>query len=543
MSANDDVGSAAPLSRSQIPATLQQGLTLLNQGRAGDAHALACRVLATDDSLPDAHFLAGLALQRAQEHDGAVDSFHRIVELDSGNAAAWAHLAESLIRLKRYSAADAALDKAIDGDEGNPVVHQVIALAFSSLSEHERALSWYRKSVEAQPSNVGFLLNLANCEMYCGQLDKAEATLTAALDVEPAQPNVHWLLSVVRRATDRRHIDVMRSLVATGRYRPQGLALLHYACGKELEDLEAWAEAFDAFAKGAAAKRSTIDYDEAQECAVFDLLTENLTANWLDDSTPGCASRRPIFIVGQPRSGTTLVERIVTAHSRVHSAGELRQFGDCLAELSGNPDAGRLSLEVARTAHEVDPATLGEAYLDASARFAGDVEHFVDKQPGNFLYLPLILKALPNARIVHLARSPMDTCFSVFKQLFTGAYPYSYDLGETGRHYARYYSLMQTWRERFGDRFHDVSYEAIAADPEPHTRALLDFLGLPFESACLAFHEQAAPVTTASAVQVRKAAHTKSVGRWRRYETQLAPLRQVLLDNGVPLDGPPRAAE
>lgn len=536
MSNNGDAGRVAPVTPSQIPGTLQQGLNLLNQGRAADAHALARRVLASDDTLVDAHFLAGLAQQRAQDDAGAIRSFQRIVELDPGNAAAGAHLAESLIRRKRYADADAALARATENDVGNPVVQQVIAMAFSSLAEHERALAWYRKSAEAQPSNVGFLLNLANCEMYCGQLDKAEATLNVALDVEPGQPNVHWLLSVVRRATDRRHVDVMRALIASGRYRPHGLAMLHYACGKELEDLEAWAEAFDAFSKGAAAKRSTIDYVEAVESSVFEVLAETLTGAWLDDSGQGCDSRRPIFIVGQPRSGTTLVERIITAHSRAHSAGELRQFGECLAELTGNAGAGRMSVDVASAAHTADPKSLGEAYLDASARFAGDVDHFVDKQPGNFLYVPLILKALPNARIVHVTRSPIDTCFSVFKQLFTGAYPYSYELGETGRHFARYYTLMQTWRERFGERFHEVSYDAIAADPEPHTRALLEYLDLRFEDACLAFHEQSAPVATASAVQVRQAAHTKSIGRWRRYETELSTLRQVLLDNGVPLD-------
>jgi len=175
-------------------------------------------------------------------------------------------------------------------------------------------------------------------------------------------------------------------------------------------------------------------------------------------------------------------------------------------------------------------------YIETTRQLAGDTPHFVDKLPSNFLYVPLILKALPNAKIVHLRRNPMDACFSSFKQLFADAYPHSYDQEEMARHHARYYRLMETWRERFGDRFFDIAYEDVARDLEPNARALIDFLGLPFEDACLEFHKQKTAVTTASAVQVRQPAHTKSVGRWRRYEHQLEPTRRTLEALGVPLE-------
>jgi hypothetical protein len=182
----------------------------------------------------------------------------------------------------------------------------------------------------------------------------------------------------------------------------------------------------------------------------------------------------------------------------------------------------------------VDPAQLGRAYLQTTRALRGAAPRFVDKLPPNYLYLPLILKALPRAKVVHLRRDPMDACFASFKQLFADAYPHSYDLGEMARHHARYYRLMQTWRERFGDRFLDVSYEDTAADLEPNARRLIAFLELPWEGACLEFHKQDTAVTTASVVQVRQPAHTRSVGRWRRYEQQLAPLRRELTAAGVP---------
>jgi len=179
---------------------------------------------------------------------------------------------------------------------------------------------------------------------------------------------------------------------------------------------------------------------------------------------------------------------------------------------------------------------LGAMYIETSKKMAGDTPHFVDKLPLNFMYIPLILKALPNAKVVHLRRNPMDACFSSFKQLFADAYQHSYDQEEMARHHARYFRLMETWRERFGDRFFDIAYEDVARDVEPNARALIDHLGLPWNDACLEFHKQKTAVATASAVQVRKPAHTKSIGRWRRYERQLEPTRRTLESLGIPLE-------
>ena len=181
----------------------------------------------------------------------------------------------------------------------------------------------------------------------------------------------------------------------------------------------------------------------------------------------------------------------------------------------------------------MDASALGSAYLRATEPLRGGQPRFVDKLPGNYFYLPLILKALPNAKIVHLVRDPRDACFASFKQLFAEAYPHSYSLEEMARHFVRYHRLMQVWRKRFGDRFLDVGYEQLVTDIEPNTRRLIKFLDLPWEDDCLAFHEQAGAVATASASQVREPAHTRSVGRWRRYETQLGSMIKVLADAGV----------
>ena len=227
---------------------------------------------------------------------------------------------------------------------------------------------------------------------------------------------------------------------------------------------------------------------------------------------------------------------IISSHSQVHAAGELQQFGLALRRLSQYRNPRRFSVELFDDASKLDPVKIGGLYLQTSDRMRGSTPRFIDKLPQNYLMIPLILKALPNAKIVHLVRDPMDACFASFKQLFADAYLHSYDQEEMARHHARYYRLMETWRERFGDRFFDISYEEVAGNLEPNARALIEYLELPWNDACLEFHKQKTAVATASAVQVRKPAHTKSVGRWRRYEQQLEPTRRTLESLGIPLE-------
>jgi LPS sulfotransferase NodH len=239
--------------------------------------------------------------------------------------------------------------------------------------------------------------------------------------------------------------------------------------------------------------------------------------------------------VGQPRTGSTLVERIITSHSAVHSAGELQQFRLSIRRLTAIAGRERLSPAIVAAAANLDPRQLGEAYLHAVRTLRGSTPRFVDKLPNNFLFLPLIAKALPNASIVHVTRAPMDACFASFKQLFADAYAHSYDQQEMARHFLRYHRLMEAWRACLGNRLIEVSYEALVSDVEPQTRRLVHALGLPWEDACLAFHRQDGAVSTASAVQVRTPAHTRSVGRWRRYETHLGPMRAALAAGGLPV--------
>ena len=208
-------------------------------------------------------------------------------------------------------------------------------------------------------------------------------------------------------------------------------------------------------------------------------------------------------------------------------------FGNAVRRQSDYEGGERFSASLFEAAASLDGKKLGTDYMASTSKLRGTTPHFVDKLPYNYQFLPLILAALPNAKIIHLVRDPMDVCFSVYKQLFADAYPHSYDIEEMARHFVRYHRLMEVWRERFPGRFLDVRYEEVAADVETEGRRIINYLQLPWEDACANFYQQATAVTTASAVQVRQPAHTRSVGRWRRYEKQLQPVRDILMEENI----------
>jgi hypothetical protein len=336
------------------------------------------------------------------------------------------------------------------------------------------------------------------------------------------------MLANARSATDSEHIARMQSLRDKHAGRPAALAFVEYAIGKEYEDLEQWDDAFAAFARGAAAKRATVDYDEAADQATFDAIAATFTTQWCAASRSGCDDASPIFVVGLPRTGTTLMERVVSSHSQVQSAGEVQQFPFAVRRMAGASGVPRHAAAIFAAAANVDTKALGELYVGSTTRLRGAQPRFVDKLPLNFLYVGLIAKALPNARIVHVTRNAVDSCFANYKQLFADAYFHSYDQREMARHYVRYRRLMQHWAAVLPARFIDVAYEDLTADVEREARRVLAHLALPWEDACVAFHRNSAAVSTASAIQVREPVYRRSVDRWRRYETQLQPTIDVL---------------
>ena len=525
-----------PPSQEWTRQTLRQGFAALNAGNLEQAADCCRRVLAAQPDLAQGHFLVGLVALESHDRRAAYRAFAAVTRLQPRHAAAWAQLARLLLGDGRVHRAAAALRKAAACDSDDPQVDDLLGAVHALLGEHSLARDRFRAANRRRPDHPPFMLNLANNHIHHGETDAARALLEKIIALCPDSPQAHWTLSGLAAARDRRHIRQMQTLLRPapgGEPHPRARAFYHYAIGKEREDLRQWRDAFAAYEQGARARRATVEYDEDSEIAMFEYLSEHYTRDWLDSRPPGHPTPAPIFVLGQPRTGTTLVERIIGSHPQVHSAGELQQFGLAVRRLARHRQPQRFSAALFARAKDLDPARLGALYMQTTRPLQGRAPRFLDKLPQNYLFIPLLLAALPQARIVHVTREPLDACLASFKQLFADAYLHSYTQEETARHHIRYRRLMDTWRERFPGRFYDIAYEKTVADLEPQARALLDYLRLPWHPACLDFHRQAAPVSTPSALQVRQPPHTRSVGRWKKYARQLRPMRAVLREAGM----------
>jgi hypothetical protein len=285
----------------------------------------------------------------------------------------------------------------------------------------------------------------------------------------------------------------------------------------------------------------------------YDVAVDVATVDWIIEAFPAALSEivqqrggassdapsdAPIFIVGLPRSGTTLVDRILGSHSKVYSAGELDHFALCIVDAvrrrSGGATSPRREL-IARSA-DLDFTALGRDYLERARYVVPGELRFTDKMPLNYLYCGLIRRALPNAKIVHVARRPMAVCYAMYKTLFKDGYPFSYDLGEIGRYYIGYRRLMDHWQAMMPAVIYQLSYEALIADQRGETRKLLDFCGLDWQDSCVEFHRNPSPTTTASAAQVRRPLFDSSVSQWRHYAAELAELSGLLSGAGIDTD-------
>ncbi|MDN3639122.1 sulfotransferase [Simiduia curdlanivorans] len=511
---------------------LKQGFALLNQGRPQEAARLCQQVIAQNPRIPQAHFLVGLVALSLRDRLTAVQAFGSVTQLQPDHAAAWAQLAKLFIEEGQVNRADQALKEAEKHGSSDPLVQDLLGTVYTRMGDHGRAKVQFEQAVAGASEQPQYSLNLANNRVYHGEIAAAESLYQSVLTRIPHHAQAHWSLAAARKATDHSHIEVMQKLLLQPRLEDRPRAFLHYAIGKECEDLKDWDSAIEAFMAGAKARRNTVEYDEAAEQLMFDYLIEHCTEEWLADSQ-GSDHSAPIFVLGQPRTGTTLIERIITSHSDVTSAGELQQFGMSLRRLNNHRDPKRFSAQMFEASMNLDFKQVGDVYMEATKRLHGGTPRFVDKLPVNYLLIPFILKAFPKAKIVHLTREPMDACFASFKQLFADAYLHSYDQAEMARHHSRYLKLMAVYRERFAGRFFDISYEATAQDIEPNARALIQYLELPWQDACLNFHQQTGAVSTASAAQVREPAHTRSIGRWKKYQQQLQPMLQALSNENI----------
>lgn len=427
-----------------------------------------------------------------------------------------------------------AADKVADCVEGEAGLMRELAGILRDCQQLEQAHAWLQKALDAAPDDPNILYDLAIAEYHLNQADAAEAHIALVLEKTPFHPAALHLRSALRTQNDEQnHVDDLRLRLAEGPQHPRLIAAANYALGKELEDLKRYDEAITALDAGARAYRSTLNYDSATELSAHEGIRSVFSGETLDALAPGYREEQPMFIVGMPRTGTTLVERILSSHSQLVSIGEFTEFPRLYGLHLREQFARDSTRSPSQASLDIDFAALGKAYCEAARELAGTAPGFVDKLPWNFLYCGYILAALPNAKVIHLTRHPLDTCYAIYKTLFFGAYSFSYDLEELAGYYISYHRHMAHWHAVLSGRILDVSYEALVREPETQVRRIIECCGLTWEDSVLAFHRQEGPSMTASAMQVRQPMYTDSIDSWRRAEARFAPLKARFEAEGI----------
>ena len=457
----------------------------------------------------------------------------RALELAPGFAAARANLATVLYRQNRAAEAIAELER-IERDGAGHIGHASLkAAAYGRIGGHEEALGLYRQVLDARPREPKLWLSYGHILKTVGNQPEAVAAYRQAIAIEPTLGEAWWSLANLKTIRfDDGDVAAMRSALESAKLSHDERFHLHFALGKALEDRGDAESSFRHYAEGNRLRRKRLDYDPTVIPEHVDRSVALFTSGFFASRRDwGCERPDPIFIVGMPRAGSTLVEQILASHPQIEGTAELPDIPALARRLDGRKHKGEASHypECLAEMGAAELAALGEEYLErAQVQRFTDRPLFIDKLPNNWAHVGLIRLILPNARIIDARRHPVACCFSNFKQHYARGQKFSYDLAEVGQYYCDYVRLMRHFDQVLPGKVHRVIHEELVADPEQEVRRLLDFLDLPFDPACLAFYENPRAVRTASSEQVRRPISREGLEQWKLFEPWLGPLKQAL---------------
>jgi len=506
----------------------------VRQGNISAALAEAQNALAAFPAHPLVLRAASEAYSASGEHTKAVTFAEQAVKAMPNDAGGFLHLSVCQARADSEDDAVTSAKRAAELVPDNPAVLSYVATMLSRLDENDAAKALYERAIALNPRSGQDHYNLATVKQFLGDLEGAEASCDRALELEPKLYEAQLVRSRLRKQTvDYNHVDALEAARRIKSKLPIEHAVICYALAKEYEDLAEYPKSFAVLKEGADAYRKSIQYDVRADTNHMDMLVNAFTRDICSDKARGFGSDMPIFVLGLPRTGTTLVERIFASHSKVVSAGELPNFLQQMKRLAAKAFPGASEADLIDNVLKLDPAVLGEGYMrSVPGRYKKDAR-FVDKLPANFLHIGFIRRSLPNAAVIELERHPMDACYAMYKTLFNQIYPATYDLNDLAEYYIHYRKLMDHWHDRFPGKITRVAYEDVVTDQEAQSRRLLGAAGLAWEDQVLDFHKTKSASATASAAQVRSPVYSSSVQLWRRYENELAPLAERLSAAGI----------
>jgi len=501
------------------PAQVGAALILHTLGRHGEALEHARRAVEIHGGAPGSSALLAMIEGALHGQERAAALLAEVVARHPDDVAARIAQARVLLKLERPAEALQAAEHAVRSLPNESVPYEMLGVCLQVLGRHDEALAALARAAALAPRAASPLAKQAGVLIELGRTAEAAELLDRALALEPdSAPSWYARVDLPEVVPSEADVEAMeRALATSPRLRAYDDRLaMHFAAGRTALGYGDLERAFAHLGEGNRMKRALLRYDVAEDERAMRATAENVDGAFLARARDGEPSSLPVFVVGMPRSGTTLVEAILGAHPAIHAAGELPYLPAVIAGLLATPEPR-------------DLAAAGRAYVNTVAQLAPDALRIVDKLPANFLRAGVIHVLLPNARIIHARRNALDTCVSCYTTLFEGRQDFSYDLAELGRFYRAYAALMAQWRAVLpADRFFEIDYEEIVADLEGSARRLVAFCGLPWDPACLRFHDVQRPIRTASKTQVRQPIFRTSLGRGERLREYLGPLIEAL---------------
>ncbi len=493
------------------------GNLLARAGRLSEARRELETAVTLAPQIAGLHNNLGQVLQKLEEPEAAANAYARAAGLEPRQALFLANWGSALADLGELEAAEETLRRATRLDPRLAEAWSNLGLLQSRRRAWNEALENLETAARLAPKNPRIWVNLSTVRRAFGRLADARAAAATAIALAPGLPDAHQALAAAGRLEDSAgEIQRLESLLADDRLTDKDRSNCAYALGKLLDDAGHYDRAFAAYAEANRCQRRR--FDAAATATAFQSLTDRFGTGFVREHAAAASqSEQPVFVIGMPRSGTTLVEQIIASHPQAAGAGELPLF-----------EQFRLACEKSPPSPERIGAFVLD-YLQELQRYGADAQRVVDKRPFNFQNLGLIRAVFPKARIVHCRRDPRDTCLSIFFTNFNDQHAFSTGLDDIAAFYDLYAELMGRWRETFPEALYELSYEDLIAEPEAEIRRLIAHLGLDWDPACLAFDRNLRPVDTPSDWQVRQPIHAGSIGRWRHYERHLAPLLQNLI--------------
>ncbi len=512
-----------------IKAAMDQAVKLHNEGNLDHAEAIYKNILAKFPKTADAYNLLGTIYYQREKYKIALDLINKAISMDKKKAIYYNNLGNALRGTGETKEAEKAFRKAVKIKPKYVSALNNLGTSILAGGNLSSAISTYQKALKINPKFYAARHNLGNAYYEKGETEKALLCYREVLDQEPfytkAARNLAETKKFKKQDCDYQRLkDLAENQTLSG----EDKASVLFAFAKANDDLKNSDFAFEKYLEANKTHRQTYTYSVENDLELMTDIRSTITSEFLEQhKNSGVKGTGQIFILGMPRSGTSLVEQILASHSTVHGAGELYFMEQVVFNLVRAKGSRTVAEGLKETSSENIKLLAGN-YLERRRGLATNAKNIIDKMPRNFLYVGLIKILFPDSKIIHCRRSPEDTCLSIFKKYFVGQQLFAYDLEELGQYYNYYLDHMDYWRSIMSDGFYEIDYEKLISNQQSETENLLAYCGLEWEDKCLEFHETKRVVRTASIDQVRQPIYSSSVEAWKKFEQELKPLTRVL---------------